>query len=825
MKLKYIALLSISILLSITAFAQDSISGTKTYNFKDLNIIGTTKYSKTQIMRFTGFYVGKKIELPGQDIGNAIKKLWKQDLFSNVEFYVADITGDDIILTLNLVPLPELGEIKVKGVSKGKGNKFIKDNKLSPGTKITDDLKKKLNNNINTFYKDKGYLNAGVNIKETPNPKDPNLVDWEVEIKKQNKVKINSINIENNTEFSDWKIKKLIKNTKKKFTGRFWKKSKFIQEKYKEDLEKVIDEYRSEGFRDAIITSEKVTTEPDGNLKIDINLNEGKRYYVGNINFNGNSAYPTELLQKIVGYKKGDPYDAVGFNKKVSGSEKDDDIYTLYTNNGYLFSNVTPIEKSVKNDTVNLEVRIVEGEKATWDKVTFSGNTITHDHVIQRMLGTKPGDLFSKEQIKSTYFQLAGLGYFEPQQIDQNVEPNPTNNTANIHWGVVEKGSSQVELQGGYGGGRFIGTLGLTFNNFSLRNLMNGKWNGIVPQGDGQQISLRAQAGSNYQSYSLSFVEPWISGKRPTALSVSFYYTLLNSTYNGASANLNIIGASVGLNKNLTIPDNYFKFSNGLAYQLYKFNNYPFNFGTISLNDGQSNNFNYFASFGRYSNGPDPIFPTEGSEFEIAAKFTPPYSLFNNKDYTSLSIAEQYKWLEFYKIKTKAYWYKELIGKLVFKMGGEFGYLGTYNTKVGLPPFERFYVGGTGLNGNRFDGREIVPLRGYQDASSTGGTSTDITPTGGGTIYNKYVMELRYPITLSQTAKIYGLSFFEAGNTWNDTKEFKPFELKRSAGVGIRIFMPAFGLLGFDFAYGFDKVLNGSQPSGWQTHFIIGQQF
>jgi len=668
-------------------------------------------------------------------------------------------------------------------------------------------------------------LNAGVNIKETPNPKDPNLVDWEVEIKKQNKVKINSINIENNTEFSDWKIKKLIKNTKKKFTGRFWKKSKFIQEKYKEDLEKVIDEYRSEGFRDAIITSEKVTTEPDGNLKIDINLNEGKRYYVGNINFNGNSAYPTELLQKIVGYKKGDPYDAVGFNKKVSGSEKDDDIYTLYTNNGYLFSNVTPIEKSVKNDTVNLEVRIVEGEKATWDKVTFSGNTITHDHVIQRMLGTKPGDLFSKEQIKSTYFQLAGLGYFEPQQIDQNVEPNPTNNTANIHWGVVEKGSSQVELQGGYGGGRFIGTLGLTFNNFSLRNLMNGKWNGIVPQGDGQQISLRAQAGSNYQSYSLSFVEPWISGKRPTALSVSFYYTLLNSTYNGASANLNIIGASVGLNKNLTIPDNYFKFSNGLAYQLYKFNNYPFNFGTISLNDGQSNNFNYFASFGRYSNGPDPIFPTEGSEFEIAAKFTPPYSLFNNKDYTSLSIAEQYKWLEFYKIKTKAYWYKELIGKLVFKMGGEFGYLGTYNTKVGLPPFERFYVGGTGLNGNRFDGREIVPLRGYQDASSTGGTSTDITPTGGGTIYNKYVMELRYPITLSQTAKIYGLSFFEAGNTWNDTKEFKPFELKRSAGVGIRIFMPAFGLLGFDFAYGFDKVLNGSQPSGWQTHFIIGQQF
>ncbi len=824
MKLKYL-LFIITIFTFNFYFSQDSLQE-KVYIFKDLNVTGTAKYSKTQVMRFTGLYQGKSIRIPGQDIGNAIRKLWNTNLFSNVEFFVGDVIGDEIILTAKLTPLPDLGEITIEGLSKGKREKFIKEHKLSPGTKITDDLKKKFTNSIVAFYDEKGFSDAKVTIKETPNAKDASLVDWNVSVDKGNKVKIDAININDNKELSDSRVRAQMKNTKQKNIIRFWKSSKFIPEKYKEDLAKITDEYNSLGFRDAKIVSEKVTKNPNGNLTIDVNLNEGKRYFLGNVNFVGNTVFTTEALKKYLGYKKGDPYDAVGINKKISGSEKDDDLYTLYTDNGYLFVDITPIEKSVINDTINLEIRISEKEKATWNRVTFSGNDTTHDHVIQRVLGTRSGDLFSKSEVKSTLYQLAGLGYFEPQEIEPKINPNPATNTADIHWKLAEKGSSQIELQGGYGGGRFIGTLGLTFNNFSLSNLLKGKWNGIIPQGDGQQISLRAQAGNNYQNYSISFMEPWISGKRPTSLSISFYYTMLNSYYNNADANLDILGASVGLNKNLTKPDNYFKFSNGFAYQLYRFQNYPFNFGTVTLNDGQSNNFNYFVSFGRYSAGVDPVFPQYGSEFEIAAKLTPPYSLINGKNYATMTTADKYQWLEYYKIKAKAYWYQELVDKVVIKVGGEFGYLGAYNNEVGLPPFERFFLGGTGLAGNRFDGREIIPLRGYEDATNQGGSPrVDITPTGGGSIYNKYLMELRYPITLSQTAKIYGLAFLEAGNTWNDSKEFKPFEVKRSAGLGIRIFMPAFGMIGFDFGYGFDKVLNASEPSGWQTHFIIGQQF
>ena len=560
---------------------------------------------------------------------------------------------------------------------------------------------------------------------------------------------------------------------------------------------------------------------------IKVKLEEGKKYYIGNIEFYGNTVFSTETLQRLLGYKKGDIYDAVGFNKKVGedgGKDDDSDLKSLYMNSGYLFSNITPIEKSVEGDSINLEIRITEGERATWNKVTWSGNTTTHDHVILRALRTRPGKLFSKSDIKRTYFDLAGMQFFDPQKIGQEIKPNPQDNTVDIHWTLVEKGSSQIQLQAGYGGNTFIGTLGLTFNNFSLRKFL--KFNKLIPQGDGQTLSLQAQAGQYFQTYSASFVEPWLFGKRPTALSVSFSHSRVKySDYYGTPMKLNILSASVGLNKLLEWPDNYFSLYTGLSYQRYSFNNYTFYFGEETLTHGTANNFAFNVSLSRNSAGYDPIFPTTGSNIELSAKFTPPYSSFGNKDYSTMSTADKYRWMEYYKIKFKADAYNEILGKLVLRSSAEMGFLHGYNKQLGAPPFERFYMGGTGLYSGRYDGRELIPLRGYDDPSTSGGTSTDVTPTGGGILYNRFALELRYPISMNQTAKIYGLAFAEGGNTWKGFNTYNPFKLQRSVGVGVRIYMGAFGLIGFDFAYGIDKLpySTSNSPSGWQPHFLMNQ--
>ena len=493
-------------------------------------------------------------------------------------------------------------------------------------------------------------------------------------------------------------------------------------------------------------------------------------------------------------------------------------------NSGYLFSTVTPIEKSVVGDSINLEIRIREGERATWNKVTWSGNTTTHDHVILRALRTRPGKLFSRTDIKRTYFDLAGMQFFDPQQLGQDIKPNPQDNTVDIHWTLVEKGSSQIQLQAGYGGNTFIGTLGLTFNNFSLRKFLSFKK--LIPQGDGQTLSLQAQAGQYFKNFSISFVEPWLFGKRPTALSLSVNNSIVkyHDAY-GDPMRLNIFSASVGLNRLLNWPDNYFSLYTGLSYQRYDFSNYPFYFGTETLYKGHSNNFAFNVSLSRNSAGYDPIFPTTGSNVEISAKFTPPYSAFSNKDYSSMSSSEKYNWMEYFKVKLKADAYNEIVGKLVLRSSMEMGFLNGYNKKLGAPPFERFYMGGTGLYGGRYDGRELIPLRGYEDASTEGGGAADITPRGGATLYNRFSVELRYPISMSQTAKIYGLAFAEGGNSWNSFGTYNPFKLKRSVGLGVRIYMGAFGLIGFDFAYGIDKLpySTSNSPSGWQTHFLMNQ--
>lgn len=804
---------------------------TGTYTLKDIVVDGVKKYSPAQILRFTGLLKGEEVDIPGQKISNAIKKLWDTQSFSEVEVYIESVEGKTVVLKFHLEDLKELGEVKFvgRGIGKSKNEKLAKDNNLKPGTKITQNLISSLKTNIPKDYVKKGFADAKITIEDKINASDPNLVDWTINVDKGKRIKISHIEFEGNENVSDRKLrKKAFKETKQKRfgIGGILKSSKFVEEKYQEDKRNLINYYNSLGYRDAKIVSDSVWRNKKNNFEINVKLEEGKKYYIGDITFVGNTVYPTEYLQRLLGYKKGDIYDAVGFNKKVGedgGKEDDSDLRSLYMNNGYLFSNVTPIEKSVNGDAVNLEIRINEGEQATWNKVTWSGNTTTHDHVVLRALRTKPGELFKKTDIKRTYFDLASMSFFDPQQIKYDIDPQVQDNTVNVNWGLVEKGSSQVQLQAGYGGNSFIGTLGLTFNNFSLKNFLKFKDFRPVPQGDGQTLSIQAQAGQYFQNYGISFSEPWLFGTKPTALSVSLNNSRVNyRQYSGPDQRLNIFSATVGLNRYLRWPDDYFSLYTGIQYQKYNFSNYPFEFGNSTELYGNANNLSLNIGLSRNSAGIDPIFPTVGSNIELSGKFTPPYSLFSNKDYSTMTPVDKYKWMEFYKIKFKADVYNEVVGKLVLRSSAEMGFMDGYNKQLGAPPFERFYVGGTGLFGGRFDGRELIPLRGYENASTYGGQPQDITQRGGGTIYNRFTLELRYPISLNQTAKIYGLTFAEGGNVWNTWSKYNPFQLKRSIGVGVRVYMGAFGLIGFDFAYGFDKTINGD-VSGNKTHFLMNQ--
>ncbi|HAR73944.1 MAG TPA: outer membrane protein assembly factor BamA, partial [Flavobacteriaceae bacterium] len=488
----------------------------RTFKLKDIVVTGDSKYSKNQIIRYAGFAIGEEIELPGTKVNNAVKKLWRSNIFSDIDLYVDKIEGNEVTLELALVSVPSLGEIKINGVKKSQREDLIKQNKLNPGVKITQSLINTTNNKIKDYYTGKGYPNTTINVERQPIAGKEDEENITLNVNRGERVKIKKIIFEGNENLTAARLrKKGMKNTKQKSINIF-KSSKMIPEKFQEDLKTLVDEYKSVGFRDAKVESYNIEKVDDKNLLVKIKVNEGKPYFLGDVTFSGNSIYTSEQLQRIFGYKTGDRYDAVGINKKISGSEKDDDISTLYMDRGYLFARAIPVEKSVKNDTIDLEIKVFEGTQATLNKVTINGNTEAHDHILYRELRTKPGDLFSKSDIKRTMMELASLGYLEPTQIVPDIQPNQDNNTVDVEWKVAPKSSSQVELQGGYGAGTFIGTLGLTFGNFSLKNFFNKKAWKPIPMGDGQQLSLRAQAGNGYKNYSLSFVEPWIGGKRPT---------------------------------------------------------------------------------------------------------------------------------------------------------------------------------------------------------------------------------------------------------------------------------------------------------------------
>ena len=838
--INYLLILLVT-LFSLNSLAQETsyIKGNE-YILKDVSVSGLKNFNEQTVITYTGLKEGQKIRIPGEQISAIISKLWKLDLFSDINFYLTNVQDGQASIQIDIKELPTLSEFKITGLKKSKIETIVSETELKKGKKITENFIKTTKNYIVNKYKKDGFLNTKVSINILPDSSEVNFSKMLIKVDLGERVKINQINFTGNEITKSSKLKKKMKKTKTKLFGRFWKKSKFIEKEYKEDLTSILDFYKEKGYRDARIITDSVITD-NNNITINIDLQEGNKYYFGDISFLGNSVYSDAQLSRALGLFKGDTYNGVLLKKRISDNTKPDgeDLSNLYQNNGYLFSNINPVEVSVENDTINFEIRVVEGKPAYFNKITVVGNTRTNDHVIYRELRTKPGNIYSKSQIVRTVRELGQMGFFDPEQISpdfKNVDPNA--GTVDIEYGLVEKGASQVELQGGYGGGGFIGTLGLSFNNFSVRGLKDKSAYKPLPMGDGQALSLRLQANRFYNTASFSFSEPWLGGRQPVSFSTSISRTKqYRYDYFTGQANKNqffeITGAQIGLAKKLRVPDDYFQLSQSIGYQYYNLSNYYT--GLFTFGDGKSNNIFYQVILARDNTFVNPVFPLGGSQFAISAKLSLPYSLFNNIDYDDLENQaeyqnedgepdqakidqEKFKWLEFYKVKFNGTWYTRLVDKFVLKTHAEFGFLGAYNNKRGIIPFDRFYLGGDGMSQYAMDGRETVALRGY--------TNQSLSSQDGSTIYNKFSLELRYPITLKPSASIFALTFLESGNGYDSFREFNPFNAKRSAGLGIRIFMPAFGLLGIDFGYGFDSQFAGDlNAHGWETHFVIGQNF
>ena len=815
----------------------------RTYVVDSIKVTGLKSFNAQTVISYSGLRKGQKISVPGEQVSEIINKLWGLELFSDINFYVIKVDGENIDLEIEIEELPTLTEVKVNGLKKGKIETIIKDTELTAGKKLSESFLTNTKNYIENKYKKDGFLNTKVSLNTILDTVGKNTYKMVVNVDRGPRVKIDKINFEGNEIFKSSKLRSKLKNTKHKTSIRFWKKSKFIENDFKEVLVGLVYFYKEEGYRDArIISDSLIRDENDPNsISLNLQIEEGKKYYFGDINFIGNTVYGDNTIQQILGLKKGDTYNGVLLKKRIADTSKPDgnDITNLYQNSGYLFSNINAVEVSAVNDTINFEIRITEGKQANFNKIYVEGNTKTNDHVIYRELRTKPGELYSKDRLVRTVRELGQLGFFDAEQISPELENvNPNDGTIDVKFDLVESGASQIELQGGYGQGGFIGTLGLSFNNFSMRNIFDGKSYKPLPMGDGQTLALRLQASQFYNTYSFNFSEPWLGGEQPVQFSTSLQHTIQYryDFFTGLadrSQSFQISGLTVGLAKRLQVPDDFFQLSQALSYQYYNLKNYYT--GLFTFGDGEAKNLAYTISLLRNNTRVNPIFPTGGSTFTVSAKLTPPYSLLSGRDFSDLENQpefqdengnplvdkidqERFRWLEFYKVKFNGTWYTRVFDDLILKTQADFGFIGAYNKDRGNIPFERFFLGGDGMVSYALDGRETIALRGYPNQSLSGND--------GSVIYNKFSLELRYPITLKPSASIYALTFLEAGNGYNSFREFDPFNSKRSAGLGVRIFMPAFGLLGIDFAYGFDNTNpNSTTPNGWETHFIIGQRF
>ncbi|PLW96836.1 MAG: outer membrane protein assembly factor BamA [Marinilabiliales bacterium] len=833
----------------------------KKYILGGLTVSGVQYLDENVLKMVSGLTVGAEIQVPGEEVTRAVENLWKQGLFEDIRITATAITEGQIFLNIELLERPRLSKYAIKGVKKSEADKLRDEIKVVRGDVITDNLVVRAKTQIKDYYTEKGFLNAEVTINQERDTTEINSAILNILVDKKKKVRIHNISFEGNKNLRDNKAKAVFKETKEKshftpltyldtlflstvkaapsfdmgrilavFTNyatdnirlRVFKGSKFIEENYEEDKLLLTKKYNSLGFRDFQIASDTVYPHDENSIQLDITVDEGNKYYFRNIDWIGNTKYDSETLNSILKIKKGDVYNQEELDANLSFNPNGLDVSSLYMDDGYLFFNVTPVEVNVENDSIDLELQIREGKQATINDVSIIGNSRTNDHVIIREVRTRPGDLFSRSNIIRTTRELSQLNYFNAETITPDVEPNPADGTVDISYGVEETSSDQVELSGGWGYGRIIGTIGVSFNNFSVKNMFKKKAWRPIPTGDGQKLSIRAQSyGTGYISFSTSFTEPWLGGKRPNAFSVTYYYSLFSNgvsrddaTYRG----LNINSLSFGLGRRLQWPDDFFTLYQNINLMRYSLDNYA---GIFAFGDGNGdyNSVSYGVTLSRNSVDA-PIYPRRGSEVSIGLEVTPPYSLFSQQDYSAMEDIDKYKWIEFHKWDFKAAFYQKIAGNLVVMARLKYGFLGAYNKDIGVTPFERYYLGGDGLSGySNFDGRQIVGMRGYSNESLT--PLYYYNENLGGTIYNKNTLELRYPLSLNPSATIYALTFLEAGNSWLKFSEFDPFKLYRSAGFGVRIFLPMFGVLGLDWGYGFDDVPGIPSANKGQFHFSI----
>lgn len=858
-----------------------SYANPQEYEIAEIKVTGLETIDKNALISLSGLKVGDKIKIPSQTTSDVITKLWDRGIIGNVALYISKVEDGKAFLVLELTERPRLTRIFLKGVTKTQESDIKENLDLIKGKIVSDAVLKNAELTVKQYFVDKGFLNTAVNIEQRKDSIITNGVLLNIQVDKKSKVRIDRITFHGNKEIADDKLRSKFKKTNEKlrfeifkdgiqgiksttpksfwnfFTKthevswddlklymgekvnvNFFKTSKFKKDEFKTDKNSLVTYYNSKGYRDARVISDSIYDAAANEINIDIKVEEGNKYYFGDIKWSGNFVRSDELLDKVLGIKKGDVYDMELIQKKLTFNPTGEDISQLYMDYGYLFFSVNPVEVRINNDSIDLEMRIYEGDQAKINKIIITGNDRTNDHVIRREIKTLPGQYFNRSLLIRTQRELSQLGYFDPEQIGINPMPNPSDGSVDIEYALVEKPSDQVELSGGWGGYYgFVGTVGLVFNNFSLRNITNFKAWKPLPVGDGQRLSLRVQAnGRIYQNYSLTFTEPWLGGKKPNSLTVGANRSVIRNQnyYTGQEYGSMVMNTvSGGLGKRLQWPDDYFTMSNTLSYTHYIFDDFTSSGNSqIGFNTGTARNLKYNFTLARNSVDA-PMYPRSGSSISLSVDLTPPYSLFRDPTFYDDASPEQlYGWVEYHKWMFDAKYYQRLIGdKLVFSARAHLGFIGTYSDYAPTGPFDRFQMGGSGLSGanNWIVGYDLIALRGYED--------NKVTPPGygvnlpaqyglnGGVAYDKFVFELRYPVTMAAASTIYVLGFAEAGNNFHTLKDFDPFDNYRSVGFGARIFMPAFGLLGIDWGYGFDSLPGRDEPSGGQFHFSIGQQF
>ena len=817
----------------------------KTYEIGGITFDGAENFDTRVVQLVAGLQVGDKIRLPGDKISAAIENLWKQGMFEDVQIRVTRVQGSIVFLKIVLNERPRLNAFSFTGVKKGEADKLKEEMNIVTGDVVTENLLRTSSNKIKGYYIDKGYTRVEV-TPVTSEADSSGRVNITYKVQRGKKVKIDSLNFVGNERLSTPELQSKMQSTRdvhyygrlwsnpkqfwklRIFTKPFWKKSRYIESDFRDDLNSVIAYYNEEGFRDARVVSDTVWDVPQDELdisdkkkakqervKVRVQVYEGRKFYFRNITFSGNTVYDNETLARSLRIQKGDPYNRTTLEQNLKYNPSGTDITSLYMDNGYLFFRATPVEVAVEGDSIDIEIRIIEGKQARIRNVWVEGNTITNDKIIMRELHTRPGDLFSRDAVIRSQRELITLGYFKQESIEPVPRPNEADGTVDIVYKVEEGPTSQLNLQGGYGGGMLIGQVSISLNNFSVRNIFNKDAWVPLPAGDGQKLSLSAAANYYYYTVSASFTEPWLGGHRAQSLSGQLYYNRYGTPFtrrdNPSYQSISIAGAGLSFTRRLKWPDDYFIISHGIAYKRYDLNNYT-SLSSGLFTDGVANDISYAFTLSRNSFD-SPIYTRSGSEVSINTYITPPFSLINGRDYSTATDQEKYRWVEYFKVNLRGSWMLNLVGDVVLSTRFRFGFMGYYNPDIGLSPFGRYMLGGDGLTSWNFDGREIVPLRGY-DNNAIGASAT-----GGGSVFDRFTLELRQPIIESSNATIWVVGFLEGGNCWSSLSEFQPFKMYNSAGLGVRLYMPMLGMIGVDWGYGFD----GGSIGGSHFHFSIGQ--